>query len=222
MPARAPPPALQSWRRVLLRLGHLVFKAAEAVRLRAMATAVEASIRVLSPQFHDKITAVSGTRRPPITPPSASKTAVESQLAFQMRCTHRFEPGDATAMKRYGAGRAGNFARCQVCQRRWKWCDEQKQYVDAPTKLELRYITPPGPSSASSAASSPSVVLGAVPKARAKAAASSTTTPAAPATRQHTVAPESYTIDSDEMDGLEDTFRWSETETEFQWPEDDP
>ena len=37
-------------------------------------------------------------------------------------------------MRRYGAGRAGVFLKCTLCDKRWKWNEATQEWIDAPPK----------------------------------------------------------------------------------------
>ena len=174
MPLRVCTNAEKLWARLGQKVLNLIWYVIYSRTLAAKSMMFRMAVSVASAPFKDEVEEVAtGSRRPPPTrqvPKAVAKAMAEKA---QVTCTHKNDKG-TDAIKVYGAGRHGYYAKCQECERRWKWNLESGEWVD-----------PPG----SSKASSPPVLpLGAQAKARpssrTSASASSAPSPPSTATRR--------------------------------------
>ena len=157
MPLRVQTQAEKGWRRVCGKMLRFIWQVIFSRALAAQSQMYRLTVAVASPTFRDALeTMATGGIRAPPTKQVPKKVAEAAQAKVQVKCSHRLETG-ADAIRTYGAGRHGYFAKCQLCERRWKWQVETESWIDPPAVK----------AKASSKASSPlAQSLGAQPEAR--------------------------------------------------------
>ena len=179
---------------LMMMIIHSRLLAAQSVMYRMAAV-------VKTPTFKDRLEKEAlGVPRAPPTRQLPKPEAEAAKLKVQVKCSHKTDK-EADAIKVYGAGRHGWYAKCTQCERRWKWNKETSAWDD-----------PPANARASSAASSrPAPPLGAQAKSHASSRASGS--------RQVTPPVDPNTMDMEADASFE--LAGSEAEAAVYWSDDD-